>query len=262
MKKEQKNRYEMFVRVRDFGAANGALFPASSTGGQAFARVAAGVAEIDGHLRSRVVARAEARKIKADTRAAVVNAMRIITATGRRAVRREVASGAFRMPRTWSSKGLVDAAYALIDEARKREAEFVRLGLPPTFIADFVSLVDRLEQAVTLRLNSSHNRRRDQAGFVAALVQVHDDIRELDVVVPNTVRDDPARLAQWYRARRIDGQASSSRGRVAAAAPAVVPPESSSVDPPAADTTMPTLVDTGEEVTVAPDAGVALAKAS
>jgi hypothetical protein len=191
----------------------------------------------------------------------VVEAMKAIAATGRRAVRGEVASGAFRMPRIWSSKGLIDAARALIDEARKREAEFVRLGLPPTFLADFTSLVDRLEQAMVVRLNSSHNRRRDQAGLVAALVRGLDDIRELDVVVPNVVRGDAARLAQWQRARRIDGQ-SAARARVGVVPHVVVPPQPSSVDPPAGDSTMPATVDDGQEVTGTLAAGEALPKAS
>jgi hypothetical protein len=261
MDKQQKHRYEMFVRVRDFGAANGELFPSSSTGGRAFARVAAAVTEIDGHLKSRVVARAEARKIKATTRAAVVASMRTIAATGRRAARWEGGKGAFRMPRVRSAKGLVDTARALADEARKRETEFVRLGLPATFISDFDVLVNTLAQAVTTRLNSVHFMRLDQAGIASALRQGLEDIRELDVVVPNALRDDPARLAQWQRARHIDGQSSSTRLHAAAALPAAVPPEPASVDPPVADTP-PATVEQREEVAAASREDAALAKAS
>lgn len=268
MTRQQKHRYEMFVRVRDFGAANDALFPSPSTGGQAFERVAAAVAAIDGHLTSRVVARAEARKVKAGTRAAVVEAMKTIAATGRRAVRREAGIGAFRMPRNWSNKALIDAARALAGEARKREAEFVRLGLPPTFISDFDTLVNVLEQAVVTRLNSAHLRRRDQAGIASALNQGFDDIGELDVVVPNALRDDPVRLAQWQRARRIDGRSSSTTSPVVAAPPVVVPPpvaappEPSSIDPPVAETTGTDEAESREEVAAASDAGAALPKAS
>jgi hypothetical protein len=262
MKRQQKHRYEMFVRVRDFGAANSALFPSSSTGGRAFARVTAAVAEIEGHLKNRVVARAEARKIKATTRAAVVASMRTITATGRRAARWEGAKGAFRMPRVRSAKALVHTARALADEARKREAEFVRLGLPATFISDFDALVNTLEQAVNTRMNSVHQRRWAQAGLASAFAQGLEDIRELDVVVPNALRDDTARLAQWQRARHIDGQSSSTRSHAAAALPAAVPPEPASVDPPSAGETMPAAVEQREEVAVASREDAALAKAS
>ena len=50
MTKSQKARHEMFVRVRDFGAAHTQLFPESSTGGKSFQQVTAAVAAIDAHL--------------------------------------------------------------------------------------------------------------------------------------------------------------------------------------------------------------------
>ncbi len=43
-------RYEMLVRVRDFGSAQSDLFPASTLGGQAFATVAASVAAVSQHV--------------------------------------------------------------------------------------------------------------------------------------------------------------------------------------------------------------------
>ena len=38
MTRRQRFKYEMFVRVRDFGVARAALFPEASKSGQAFAR--------------------------------------------------------------------------------------------------------------------------------------------------------------------------------------------------------------------------------
>jgi hypothetical protein len=262
MDKQQKHRYEMFVRVRDFGAANSALFPSSSTGGRAFARVTAAVAEIEGHLKNRVVARAEARKIKTTTRAAVASYMKAIAATGRRAARQDERAHAFRLPDMRSAEELIAAARVMADDARTREAEFVRLGLPATFISDFETLVNTLGQAVNTRMNSVHQRRWAQAGLASAFAQGLEDIRELDVVVPNALRDDTARLAQWQRARHIDGQSSSTRPHAAAALPAAVPPEPSSVDPPSAGETMPAAVEQREEVAVASREDAALAKAS
>ena len=60
MKKQQRFKYEMFVRVRDFGAAHAALFPEATTGGQAFARVLAATAAIEEHLKNPVLGKAEA----------------------------------------------------------------------------------------------------------------------------------------------------------------------------------------------------------
>ena len=52
MTKEQRFKYQMFVRVRDFGVVHAALFPEASKGGQAFARVSKAVAEVIKPVRS------------------------------------------------------------------------------------------------------------------------------------------------------------------------------------------------------------------
>ena len=47
MTRDQRFKHEMFVRVSDFGTANRAAFPESSTGGNMFAQVSTAVAEIE-----------------------------------------------------------------------------------------------------------------------------------------------------------------------------------------------------------------------
>ena len=88
MTRQQRFKYEMFVRVRDFGAAHAALFPESSKGGQAFARVSSAVAEIDEHMKNHVLGRAEARRVKAATRGAVYEYMKTIAMAARRVTQR------------------------------------------------------------------------------------------------------------------------------------------------------------------------------
>ena len=62
MTRQQRFKYEMFVRVRDFGAAHAALFPEASKGGQAFARVLAAVAALDEQQKQLGEVRARARR--------------------------------------------------------------------------------------------------------------------------------------------------------------------------------------------------------
>ena len=71
MTRQQRFKHEMFVRVRHFGAGHAGLFPESSRGGRAFARVSSAVAEIDEHMKNHVLGRAGARRVKAATRGAV-----------------------------------------------------------------------------------------------------------------------------------------------------------------------------------------------
>ena len=89
MTRLQRFKYQMFVRVRDFGTAHAALVPEGSKGGQALARVTSAVAEIEERLKNHVLGRAEARRVKAATRAAVFEYLKTIAAAARRVTQPE-----------------------------------------------------------------------------------------------------------------------------------------------------------------------------
>ena len=54
MKTIDKRRYEMFVRVRDFGTTYGHLFPGSSLAGETFAAVGAAAKQLSEHAVSKM----------------------------------------------------------------------------------------------------------------------------------------------------------------------------------------------------------------
>jgi hypothetical protein len=240
----------MFVRVRDYGTAHSELFPESSTGGKTFGQVTAAVAAIDEHLKDRVVARADARKVKAATRAAVFNYMKTIALTARRVTRPESGTNPFRMPRQRSLKVELSTARAFIEEAAERQDRFVHFGLPPTFLSDFQSLVNDLQRAVDVRLSSKTTRGEAQAGIRSSLAEGLEAIRDLDAIVVIATRDDRVALAAWQAARRIEGQRSSSSSAVKLAEPVV-------------ETTAPTAPSSTRDVDEdVPDPGLALGRAS
>jgi hypothetical protein len=210
MRKEQRYRYEMFVRVRDFGASRTTLFPPASKAGQAFATVTSAVAAIDDHQKNHVVGQTEARRVKATTRAAVFDTMKTIALAARRVTRPERGESPFRVPRRRSVAREIATARAFIEEAEKRQDEFVSFGLPPTFIADLRTAVDELQQAVAVRLSSKTVRRQALAGIDTELTRGFDAIRDLDVLVAIATRDDPTTFAAWTAARRIEGQGSTA----------------------------------------------------
>lgn len=210
MTKAQRLRYEMFVRVRNFGVANRDVFPESTAGGRTFAHVAEAVAAIEEFLARRTLARAEARKVKATTRTAVTRYMKAIASTGRRAAMGEWGTHPFRMPARKSTPVMLTTARLFLDEAERRQEKFIELGMPPTFLRDFQKLIDELALAVSLQHDSRGSRRKAQAGLDNTLSRGFAAILDLDVTVANALRDDPVRFAQWEGARRIDGQAPSS----------------------------------------------------
>lgn len=209
MTRRQWFRYEMFVRVRDFGVANVVAFPEGSSGGQAFARVAAALTAIDEHQADHLRVQAEARRVKAATRDRVFACMKTIAAAARRLTRKEPAESPFVLPRKRRLGAELAAANAFLEAAVPRRLEFERYGLPPTFMDDFRTSVQHLQQAVDVRLTSRTVRRRAQSGMAEAMAEGMDAARDLDVIVAATTRtSDPVTFAAWGAARRIEGLAS------------------------------------------------------
>ncbi len=205
MTKEQRFKYQMFVRVRDFGVAHAALFPESSKGGQAFARVSAAVAEIDEHMKDHVLGRAEARKVKAATRGAVFEYLKTIAKAARRVTLPEPGVSPFRLPKRRNLSAELATARAFIEEAASRQAEFEQFGLPPTFISDLRRWWNELQKAADVRISSKTVRRKAMAGIKTALAQGLESARDLDVIVAIATGQDPTTFAAWTSARRIEG---------------------------------------------------------
>jgi hypothetical protein len=232
MKRFFRTRFEMFQRVVDFGKEQLALFAESSIGGQSFAVVAAAVDAIETHLANRLVARAEAQKLKASTKAAVYNALKTIALTARQVTAADPGANPFRLPRHKAVSNLIVAGRVFVAEAAKRQEAFVSRNLPPTFVADLGRLVDDLERAAEAQNNARTGRHEAQAGIAAAIESGMRAVRELDVIVPNALALDPARLGGWYGARRIEGVGAGSK-RAADGQPAAGVPTAPA--PPAGD---------------------------
>jgi hypothetical protein len=190
------------------------------------ARVAAAVSEIDEHMKNHVLGRAEARRIKTATREAVFAFLKTIAQAARRVTQAEPGVSPFRMPRRRSLAAELATARAFIEEAAARQAEFERFGLPVTFITDFRTLVDELQQAADVRISSKTVRRKAVAGITTAVAQGLEAARDLDVFVSIATRQDPTTFAAWTSARRIEGLGSS------AVKPPVAPPVPQPTAPP------------------------------
>ena len=220
MIKTQRLRYEMFVRVRNFGTSNREVFPEASVAGQRFGQVAAVVANITAQLVRRADARAETRKVKDTTRVAVLNHLRAIASTGRRAAGGETVPHPFRMPSRRSTTAVITTARLFMEEADARKEQFVALGMPATFLADFQKAVEDLERAVEVQQDSRAARKKAQAAIETDLARGYNVIRDLDVTVANALRDDPVRLGQWQGARRVEGASSAGQPKKDGVTPA------------------------------------------
>jgi hypothetical protein len=221
----------MLVRVRDFGAAHPELFPESSPGGQKFARVSAAVAAIEEHLKNRALGKVGSRAVNSTTREAVVTYMKAIAKAARRLARRRQNVMPFVLPRQRTLKVEVATAQAFLEEAEQRQAEFIDMGLPATFVSDFRSLVDELSQAVDGRLNSKTLRGTAQAGIALAVRDGLETVRDLELVVQLAAGQDDLLLAAWRVARRIEGL-KADPAETAESTTEGASPDQPSADPP------------------------------
>jgi hypothetical protein len=222
MSKTERIRYEMLLRVRDFGMSHRAAFPESSKGGKTFAKVAQAVADIDAHATAKQLAAHEGRRAKAAARTAVRRWMLAIARTARDLIRATPELEAtLRMPSRKAEVVLLGSARTFLEGAVRIEDQLVELGLSATFLAEFRGAVDTFENELAGRRSGRGRVAAGRAAIKAALIDGMDAARTLDVVVTNTLGHDPALFARWQRDRRlVDGKA---KNPAAVTAPPVSP---------------------------------------
>ena len=253
MTRNERVRYEMFSRVRQFGTTHGQTLETTSIGGQAFATVAAAVAEIERNATAKARTSDVGKEAKALAREAIVEQLTDVARTAR-LVSTKVSGGAakaFKVPRWKSDAGLLTAARAVIADGRAAAHLLVQLGLRETFADDLQALVDRFTEADRGRQAGRLGLAAAQAGFATAMAQATDAVQTLDVVVANTFKHDPSVLAEWAAARyRKTKRGSASKAPIEApdAAPVAV-----STTPPAASTTEATATEEPATTTVPDD---------
>jgi hypothetical protein len=205
-------RHEMLLRVRDFGIAHRGRFPTESAVDEAFRTVAAAIQQIEATVSAMrpgagesPAARSAARDALWDRLMALAPSARLIAKTAPGFVvvlrfRHQPADGV-----------MLTAARAFIGEARTAFDRFVALGWPTTFLDDLQALVDGFER--TLRHERSRVARQTaaRASLKAALAQGLDAVLTLDVIVANALKEDPALLNGWKRARRMNRHGTRAR---------------------------------------------------
>jgi len=223
--KTQLQVYQSLVRVRDFGITHREHFPESSTGGKAFTAVAGAAAAIEAHATTTLLTAEEGKKRKAAARQAVAERLATISRTARELARTVPgADSGFKPLAGRSDVALITTARAFIDKGQAVIEQFVTLGLPETFVADLREATDALEQAVKGRQAGKAGLSQARAGLKAALAEGTQAVRTLDVIVENTLADDPVLVALWQRERRVaKGKTTTAPKTDSPPAPATAP---------------------------------------
>lgn len=121
------------------------------------------------------------------------------------AVERPDVKGIFVPPsRGNNDQTLVAAARSAADAAAPLAGLFTEFGLPPTFFNDMRSRADSLETYASLQASGVGEGVDKNAALEDAFRRMEELIGRLDPVVINKYPGDPAKLAAWKSARRVE----------------------------------------------------------
>ena len=148
MTRQQRVRYEMFVKVREFGRTHRDAFPESSHAGKAFAAIDAAAEEIAAHGAAMLLKKETREQTKAAVREEILERLHGIARTARiAAATAPVAGELVRLQVPKSDAALVMTVQGIVREGPAAIAPLVPLGVSETVVADLAALLERFERA-------------------------------------------------------------------------------------------------------------------
>ncbi|MBK8303407.1 MAG: hypothetical protein WBC19_15330 [Pyrinomonadaceae bacterium] len=208
MDDNERRRYEMLVRVRQFGTDNAGDFPGGSVGDTQFTVVGDSVDGVESEAGKQQAGFGEAAQqyeVKGTARENLREQMSDISRTARSM---EYAfdgiSNKFRMPRNRNDADLLNKGRAFATEAVPYNTDFKDYGLPGSFIADLTAACDAFEAtfSTTASATAEHVAATAQTGETIRLGMVA--VRILDGVVKNKYANDVGKLAAWISASHVE----------------------------------------------------------
>jgi len=209
MKDSERRSYEMLMRVRDFGEARAASFPAGTRGNELFATVKQVVTELDEHARDQTTGRtteAEGTAGRAAAREALYEDLLEISRTARAmAFDTPGLDARFRMPRgNRNDQILLSTARAFHADATPLQDQFVAHEMPLEFLEDLDEDIKAFEQSIVEQNRGAGVRTAATAAVDSAIERGVAAVRQLDAVIRNKFRDDPSTLAAWTSASHTE----------------------------------------------------------
>ena len=208
MNELENKRYQMLIRVREFGARHASDFPADAFGGQTFSEVGAVITELAGYATTQSVGRGSARErtvSQATARAALYEHLLAINVTARAlALDTPGLETKFRMPRNGTDQALITAGRAFAADAVPLAGEFQKHEMPAHFVDELNADIAALEEAISGRARSRDSHVTATASLDATVDRGIKAVRRLNAMVRNKFRDDPAALAAWESASHVE----------------------------------------------------------
>lgn len=209
MNDKQRRRYERGSRVDAFMTSNAADFPAGGKGAEAAARLKtelAALAALDVAKAASAGTRQQTSAGRRDLRESLRAQLAAVCDTAE-VIGREHPEVRGRFSRTRpdnSDQTLLAVARSSAEAAAPLKALFVEYELPADFVERMKADADRLEGQMNRQAEGSGTRVNTNASIEDSLGRVDETVERLDVLVRNKYRTDPAKLAAWESAGRLE----------------------------------------------------------
>ncbi len=208
MNDQEKRTLDMFRRSRDFDAAHAQLFVAGTLARELFDEFKGVVDEVEGHAAAESTGRNTARQGtagKAAARDGIIEALGILRRTARSmAYRIPGIEEKFPVPHKQDGQELLTTARSALAAALPLKAEFLRREVPEHVFTDLENHIAAYAAAITGQNAGREERVTAAASIDAAIQHGLDLLRQLDPIVRNKLHNDPALLAAWLTAKRIE----------------------------------------------------------
>lgn len=208
MDDRERRRYDMFVRVKQFGIENAADFPAGSVGANTFAANSDKIDTIDSLSGDQFSGFSDARfsfankgSIREDIREMISD----INRTARSMVYQfPNIDEKFRMSRGNNDQQLLAKARSFHTEATPYETDFIAYGMDVEFLKDLNDEIIAFENALAEVGSSIDSHVEATAQIDVAVRENMQNLRILDGVVKNIYRNNVGKLAAWASASHIE----------------------------------------------------------
>jgi hypothetical protein len=192
-----------------FGIANAADFPATGLGGQQFALVhtfitsaaTLGAGQVSGteQTHSAVLGKVACRFHLHDDLIGITNAAHSLLLLGNTTI-----GGKFLMPHSNGDQALLNSARAFAADSVAFSAALISVGLPATFITTLNADITTFEGLITTKGTALTGQAGATGGLEDAAHKAAVALHVLKTIVPNTYKNNPAKLAAWATASHVE----------------------------------------------------------
>jgi hypothetical protein len=208
MKDSESRSLDMLRRVRDLCATHAAQFPAGSKGKELLDALEQEINGLEEHAATQTSGKSTAQQgtgSRDDARQSLYRQLKAINLTAHSlAFETPGLDDKFRMPRGNNDQNMLNTARAFATDAAPLKTQFIQYEMPATFPEDLDAAIEAFEQAITSQNQGQQSALISTASLGASTERGVSLVRQLDAIVRNKFRDDPATLAAWESATHIE----------------------------------------------------------